>query len=415
MKMLSLAQWGVVLILALLTALEPLSIDLYLPGFLIMSDAFKTDMVSVQMSLSLFLAGFAIGQLIWGPLSDRFGRKKPILLSLMLFVIASVACIYVTKIEYLWGLRFVQAIGGCGGIVISRAVVTDYFNKDQTLKIFSLLTMIMGVAPIVAPLLGNQVLHQFHNWESLFATMMIIGVALFLLTFFFLPETKQRKEPIGMSKSNVLKDYHCILKNRKFLIYALVAGITNGALMIYVSNGPFLIMDKGGFSSDMFSVIFSINSLGLILGSYSATLLTKHIKTGKLIKQTLFVMLAVSAMMLMAMYSEASMSVILIFLFCYVFMIGILLPLTTELALSPFMENNSGAASSLFGTIQMTLAFACTLISGLMSDGTMVVIGIEFVLCALLAFITVFGKMKDQFSVIPQYSPVVNKKNHRKL
>ncbi|NLZ73430.1 MAG: multidrug effflux MFS transporter, partial [Bacteroidales bacterium] len=262
MKSLSLAQWGVVLILALLTALEPLSIDLYLPGFLTISKALKTDIVSVQISLSTFLAGFAIGQLIWGPLADKFGRKKPILVSLLIFILASIACIYVTKIEHLWVLRFVQAIGGCGGIVISRAVVTDYFDKNQTLKVFSLLAMIMGVAPIAAPLLGNQVLHWSHHWESLFTTMMIIGVFLFLLTFFFLPETKQKKESAGVdvSKGSVLKDYYFILKNRRFLVYALVAGIVNGALMIYVSNGPFLIMDKGGFSSDMFSVIFAINS-----------------------------------------------------------------------------------------------------------------------------------------------------------
>lgn len=415
MKSLSLIQWGVVFILALLTALEPLSIDLYLPGFLTISEGLKTDLVSVQMSLSTFLAGFAIGQLIWGPLADRFGRKKPILFSLALFIMASMACMFVTKIEQLWILRFVQAIGGCGGIVISRAVVTDYFDKDQTLKIFSLLAMITGVAPIIAPLLGNQVLHLFHSWESLFATMMTIGVILFLSAFLFLPETRLNGALGRGRKENLLKNYYQILKNRRFLIYALVAGIANGALMIYVSNGPFLIMEKGGFSSNAFSLVFAVNSLGLILGSYSANLLSKYVKSSKLVKQALFVMLGISLMMLTVMCLDVSMGGILICLFFYLYLIGLLFPLTTELALSPFMEKNSGAASSLFGTIQMSLAFACTLISGVMSNGTITVIGLEFVLCALLAFITVFGKIKESVFVAPECSPVEVRKKQTRL
>lgn len=232
MKQLSLAQWGVVIILALLTALEPLSIDLYLPGFLIISEALKTDVAAVQISLSTFLGGFAIGQLIWGPLADKYGRKKPILLSLLIFIIASIACIYVKTVEQLWIMRFIQAIGGCGGIVISRAVVSDYFEKEKTLKIFSLLAMIMGVAPIVAPLFGNAILQISHNWHSLFGAMAFIGIMLFLLTLIFLPETRKRRTlpEIKSNKGQVLRQYLEVLKVRKFIIYSLVAGIINGAL-----------------------------------------------------------------------------------------------------------------------------------------------------------------------------------------
>ncbi|MDL2215429.1 MFS transporter, partial [Dysgonomonas sp. OttesenSCG-928-M03] len=149
MKNYSLAQWGVIIILALLTALEPLCIDLYLPGFLQISETFSTPIASVQISLSTFLAGFAIGQLIWGPLADKFGRKRPILISLFVFILASFVSLYVRSIEQLWVIRFLQALSGCGGVVIARAVVTDYFDKTKTLKIFALLALIMGIAPIV--------------------------------------------------------------------------------------------------------------------------------------------------------------------------------------------------------------------------------------------------------------------------
>lgn len=385
MKGFNLTQWIVIVILSLLTALEPLSIDLYLPGFIQIAGAFNTTAASVQISLSTFLGGFAIGQLLWGPLADRFGRKKPILLSLIIFSIASVACIYVKTIEQLWIMRFVQAIGGCGGVVISRAVVTDYFDKSRTLKIFALLALIMGIAPIIAPTLGNGVL-RFFGWEGSFGVMALLGVVLFLLTLFLLPETHNGRTEQG---KNVFRGYMEILRVRKFAVYSVLAGMVNGALMIYVANGPFLIMEKGGFSSNMFSVIFGINALGLMLGSLLTGVLQKYIATNKLVKQTLIFMFGISIILLTAMYLEANIAAILLILFFYVFPLGILLPATTELAITPFV-NNSGMASALFGSIQLAVAFVCSIVSSVMSNGTIVMVGIAFLLCSLLSFIIVF-------------------------
>ncbi|MDR2955082.1 MAG: multidrug effflux MFS transporter [Prevotella sp.] len=398
MKGFSLVQWGIIFILALLTALEPLSIDLYLPGFIMISEAFGTDVASVQISLSTFLAGFAVGQLIWGPLADKFGRKKPILVSLLIFIIASIACIYVRTVEQLWVVRFIQAIGGCAGVVISRAIVTDYFDKSNTLKIFALLALIMGIAPILAPSIGNGVLHAF-SWEGLFGAMAVLGVLLFLLTLLFLPETHKDRDVA--TKTNVVKDYLSILKNKRFTIYSVIAGIVNGALMIYVANGPFLIMEKGGFSSDMFSIIFAINAGGLMVGSYITTTLQKRIPTNKLVKQAILMMTAMGAVLLAAMYMNFGMPVILFILFFYIFPIGVLFPTTTELAITPFAgTSNSGTASALFGSIQLAVAFVCTVISGIISNGTIVAVGITFFLCSALAFVIVFSKIKLDTEVI---------------
>jgi len=398
MRNFSLTQWIVIFILSLLTALEPLSIDLYLPGFILISDAFNTNVSAVQISLSTFLAGFAVGQLIWGPLADKFGRKKPILASLVIFIIASIACIYVKSIEQLWVVRFIQAIGGCAGVVISRAIVTDYFDKSKTLKIFALLALIMGIAPILAPSIGNGVLKVF-SWEGLFGAMATLGIILFILTLFFLPETykaqKQKRE------TNVLASYWEILKNRKFVVYSLIAGIVNGALMIYVANGPFLIMEKGGFSSNAFSIIFAVNAFGLMVGSYLTSVLQKYIATNKLVKQALLFMSAAGLILLIAMYVNVSIVIILFILFFYVFPIGVLFPTTTELAITPFANtNNSGTASALFGSIQLATAFVCTLISSFISDGSIVTVGITFFLCSMLAFVIVFSRIniKEEYS-----------------
>ncbi|NDV68406.1 multidrug effflux MFS transporter [Dysgonomonas sp. 25] len=389
MRTFTLTQWVVIIILALLTALEPLSIDLYLPGFIQIADSLGTNVSAVQISLSTFLGGFAIGQLFLGPLADRFGRKKPILLSLVIFIVASVACLYVRTIEQLWVVRFVQAIGGCGGVVISRAVVTDYFDKTKTLQIFALLALIMGIAPIVAPSIGNGIL-QLASWKGLFGALVVLGVSLFLFTSFGLPETC--KERSINRDSNVFKNYWEILKVRKFLVYSLLAGIVNGALMIYVANGPFLIMEKGGFSTNIFTLVFSINALGLMFASFLTTILQKYIPTNKLAKQAVLFMFAISIVLLVMMYVQVDMVFILVALFFYVFPIGILFPTTTELAITPFTDN-AGTASALFGSIQLAVAFICSLVSSIMNDGTVVMVGIAFLLCSALAFIAVFCRV----------------------
>jgi DHA1 family bicyclomycin/chloramphenicol resistance-like MFS transporter len=401
MKGFSFIQWIVIIILALLTALEPLSIDLYLHGFIMISEAFSTSVTSVQISLSTFLAGFAVGQLIWGPLADKFGRKKPILVSLVIFTLASVACIYVQTVEQLWVVRFLQAIGGCAGVVISRAIVTDYFDKSKTLKIYALLALIMGIAPILAPSIGNGIL-QLSNWKALFGAMAGLGVFLFLLTLFALPET--HKKSADQVKTNVVKDYWNILKNRKFVVYSLIAGIVNGALMIYVANGPFLIMEKGGFSSGAFSIIFSINAFGLMVSSFLTSVFQKYIATNKLVKYALLFMSVAGLALLAAMYMGVNMTGILIVLFFYIFPIGVLFPTTTELAITPFADtNSSGTASALFGSIQLAVAFICTIVSSFINDGTIVAVGLAFFLCSLLAFIVVFSRInvREEYTVTP--------------
>ena len=392
MKNFTLIQWVVILILALLTALEPLSIDLYLPGFIQIADAFNTPINNVQISLSTFLGGFAIGQLIWGPLADKFGRKKPILASLAIFIVASVACIYAQTVEQLWVIRFVQAIGGCGGVVIARAVVTDYFDKSDTLKIFSLLALIMGIAPIIAPIAGNGIL-KFFSWEALFAVLVILGIIMFLFTMFVLPETHKPRLVPENGKTSVLKDYISILCVKKFFIYSLIAGIANGALMIYVANGPFLIMEHGKLSNNAFSVIFAVNAFGLMLASYLTSYLQKSIPVNKLVKLSIIFMFVISAVLLTLMWMDANIYLILFTLFFYVFPIGVLFPTTTELAITPFV-NNSGTASALFGSIQLLVAFICSIVSNALSNGTIAAVGISFFLCCLFAFTVIFVRIE---------------------
>lgn len=389
MKSFTLSQWIIIIILSLLTALEPLSIDLYLPAFISISGAFSTTLASVQVSLTTFLAGFAIGQLFWGPLADRFGRKKPILFSLLIFILASIASLYVKTIEHLWVTRFIQALGGCGGVVISRAVVTDYFDKTKTLKIFTLLALIMSVAPIIAPLLGNVILSVF-SWKGIFGTMVILGFAMFFLTLFFLPETYEKKD--RTRSGSVIANYFHILKVPQFTVYALIAGIANGALMVYVGNAPYLIMEYGKLSGNLFSIVFAVNALGLMIASYLTNFLQKYTTTSRLVQYALIMMFAASVFLLVASFMNISIYALLVMLFLYIFPIGVLFPATTELAMKPFTDN-SGAASALFGSLQLLIAFICMLLSNVINNNTVLSVGIAFFVCGLAGAFFIFPKI----------------------
>ncbi|NDW09734.1 multidrug effflux MFS transporter [Dysgonomonas sp. 520] len=382
MKGFTFSQWMVIIILSLLTALEPLSIDLYLPGFILISETFSTTNAAVQVSLSTFLAGFAVGQLFWGPVSDRFGRKIPTLVSLAIFIVATVACLFVTSIEQLWVARFIQALGGCGGVVISRAIVTDYFDKTKTLKIFTILALIMGIAPIMAPLIGNVVL-GFSSWRGLFGTMLTMGVVMMFLTLFFLPET--HKSVPAKIKKNVFATYWSILKVRQFTFYALIAGLANGALMLYVGNAPFVIMEHGGLSGDVFSIVFATNAAGLMISSWLTGYLQRYFSTRRITRYAIIFMFVASVILFLVIKMDAGIYTILAVLFFYIFPIGALFPTTTELAMTPFADN-SGSASALFGSIQLLVACLCTVCAGAISDGSILSVGLSFLLCGLLMF-----------------------------
>lgn len=376
----------IVIILAFLTALEPLSIDLFLPAFVQIAAYFQATEGQVQLTLSSFLGGFAIGQLIWGPLADRLGRKKPLIVSLIIFTFASVACLYVHSIQQLWAIRFLQAIGGSGSIVIARTVVTDYFDKNQTLSIFAILALIMGVAPIIAPIIGNQLI-KVGGWEFTFEAMAILGMIGILTSLFFLPETLNKAYNVTdypqYKRRNVFGHYQTILKNKQFLIYTLIAGVVNGALMIYIGSAPFVIMKKADLSGDIFSVIFAVNAFGMMFSSYLTSVLQKKYNTKQIVVFASIMMVVCASFFIKISVIGASIPVLLFILFFYVFPMGMLFSTTMDLAMIQFTESNSGSASSLFGSIQLGIAFLMMMIFGKLSDGSVFNIGIAFLLSSL--------------------------------
>ena len=374
-------QFIVVFILALLSALEPFSIDLYLPGFLKISQYYQTDLKAVQFSISTFLAGFAVGQLFWGIISDKYGRKWPTIASLLLFIAATIACIYATSIEQFWMARFFQAFAGCAGVVIARAIVNEYFEQEDTMQVFSLLAIIAGVAPIIGPVAGNFLVSHF-EWQSTFVTLFILGVISLVLVMFFLPETKV-KTAITAPKRNLIQDFKAVFKVKTFLKYTLIGSVTYSILMVYLANAPYLIMEYGQLSSATFSYIFAFNAVGLMIGAWISNSFTRWWSIRQIICYTTLIGLVCSVVFLGFCITQQPIEWLLVPLFFIILTLGVLFPTTTKLALEPFHEN-SGSASALLGSLQLMLTFLISAMTNLIPLDLLILTGIALFVCHIL-------------------------------
>ena len=393
----------VVLVLSVLAALEPLSIDLYLPAFSDIAESMQVSMGEVQISLSIFLAGFALGQLFWGSLSDYYGRKNPILWATALFTVSSFASIYATSIEQLWVIRFLQAFGGCAGVVVGRAAVNDFFVNEQRTKVFSLLAIISGLAPIIAPTMGNLLLKQWH-WHGIFNAMGILGVCTVLLVWAFLPKSQPVQVKGGEknrmpSVMEMAKGYIRVTKNWPYMVYTIIGSMAYGGLMIYVSNAPFLIMEKGGFSGNIFSMIFAINALALLFGSYIVDILQKYMTLKKLVRLTIASQLLINVLLLTSAFYSTSVIPMLVLIFLNLIPIGVLLPATTSLGLSYFKED-SGAASAFMGFLQLLFTGILSAIISFLQNNSVVPMMSGLFVCALVPFVLLFVEKRRRMSMI---------------
>lgn len=393
----------VVLVLSLLAALEPLSIDLYLPAFTDIAESLQVSLSEVQISLSIFLAGFAIGQLFWGSLSDYYGRKNPILLATALYTVSSFASIYVTSIEQLWVIRFFQAFGGCAGVVVGRAAVNDLFVNEQRTKVFSLLVIISGIAPVIAPTIGNLLLKQWH-WHGVFNTMALLGACTILLTWIFLPKSKSMPLPEGVkakkpSLREMVKGYVRVMKVWPYMVYTIIGCMAYGGLMVYVSNAPFLIMEKGGMSGDTFAIIFAVNSLGLMFGTYIINFFLKYMTLKKLVRYTLVFQLLIGVLLVVTSLVSTSVVPLLVLVFLNLIPIGLLLPATTSLGLAYFKED-SGAASALMGFLQLLFTGILSAVVSFLQNNSVVPMMCALFVCGLTSFMLLFVDTRRRLAMI---------------
>ncbi|MDX1942428.1 MAG: multidrug effflux MFS transporter [Saprospiraceae bacterium] len=376
----------IIIILGALTMIGPFSIDMYLPGFPAIAVDLKTTIAEVQLSLASFFIGLSLGQLFSGPITDRFGRKKPLYVGLGLYMLASLACVFAPNVETLIALRFVQALGGSVGMVVARAVVRDLYQPEEMAKIFSLLMLVMGVAPIIAPSLGG-LLASSVGWQAIFLTLTFISASILLGMYLALPETKKPDPTISLKPIPVLKDYFEIIKNRQFITYVMVGGISGAGMFAYISGSPFVFIQLNHIPEATFGIIFSANAFGLIMSGQLNRLALRRFSTVQIIKFVNALQLVFGILLVFyAWTSWGGLPMLIALIFLYMAMLGFLYPNAGALAMAPFVRN-AGAASALMGSLHFVVSAISAGLVSAFDNGTALPMTGAMAICSLLVFI----------------------------
>lgn len=375
-----------VLLLGALSAFGPLSIDMYLPSLPSLSRDLGASASAAQLTLSACLLGLALGQVIAGPLSDLLGRRRPLLLGMAAYALASFFCTVAPSIYVLVALRLVQGAAGAAGIVISRAIVRDMFTGLDVARFFSLLMLVSGVAPIAAPLLGGFLLH-FTSWRGVFIVLAMVGIVLFLAAATGLGETLPADLRQHGGLRTTLTTFRNLLTDRSFLRYALSCGLAFAAMFSYISGSPFVIQDIYGLSPQLFSLIFGMNALGIgILGQVNGRLVGR-VSPKRLLVVGLTATAVGGTALLLVVIARIGLVGILPALFVMVSSLGMVLPNATTLALADH-PRTAGSASALIGVLQFAIGAAAAPLVGVSGTGTALPMALVIAVLGVSALMT---------------------------
>lgn len=383
-----------ILILGSLTALGPFSIDMYLPGFSGIAKDLNTTVANVSMTLSSYFIGISAGQLLYGPLLDRFGREKPLFIGLLIYILASLGCVFVTDIDTFIGLRFIQAVGSCAATVASVSMVRDLFPVKDIPKVFSLLMLVVGLSPMLAPTIGGYVT-AYYGWHTVFLILMCMGIVILVASQFFLPNTYKPDTSISLKPRPIITSFISILKEPQFYTYAFAGAIAFSGLFTYVAASPIVFMDVYKVDGKTYGWIFAFMSLSFISASQVNSLLLRKFKSeqmifGALISQSFIVIL----FLILSLNDVLGLYGTIVMLFLFLACLGISNPNTAGLTLAPF-SRNAGSASALMGAIQLGLGAFVSFAVGVFVSRSVVPMVIIMTSTTLLAFlILILGRRK---------------------
>jgi len=383
-----------ILILGLLSAIGPLSIDMYLPAFPDIAKGLHASVSSVMLSLSSFFIGISVGQLIYGPLLERFGRKKPLYFGLVLYALSSLACAIALSVDTLIIFRLFQALGGCVGMVAARAMVRDLFELKDNAKVFSTLMLVVAVSPIIAPTLGGYITLLF-GWRYIFGALVVVIVLIIGGIYFLLPESKQPDPNFSLRPKAILKGYSTVIKNSQFAIYTFTSAVAYSGLYAYISGSPYVFMVLFKVSENYYSWIFATIAIGLIGSSQFNTFILRWFSSEKIIQWALLIQNIVAVVLLaITLLGWGNLYSTIILVFFFMCCQGFLFPNATALSMAPF-SSNAGSASALMGFIQMSIGvFMSAMVSFLQNETALPMIGI-MAFCSLFASVLFyFGRKK---------------------
>ena len=374
-----------ILILGMLSAIGPFSIDMYLPGFPQIAESLGTTVARVTLSLSSFFIGISVGQFLYGPLLDRYGRKKPLYAGISLYLVASACCALVHSVEALIVLRLFQALGACVGLVASRAMVRDLFDVSQNARVFSLLMLVVGVSPIIAPTLGGY-LTEYFSWRYIFYVLTAIAALILIAVHFTLPESRKPDRQVSLKPGPIVKSFLGVMREPQFYTYALTGAIASAGLYAYIAGSPTVFMELYKVSGQQYGWIFAIVALGLIGSSQLNSVLLRFYKSEQIIRVALFCQVLTAALLFVGsllgifeLFSTIAFS--FLFLCCQ----GCVFPNSSALSLALF-GRNAGTASALMGGIQMSIGALTSATVSWLNDHTALPMTGVMTICATISF-----------------------------
>jgi DHA1 family bicyclomycin/chloramphenicol resistance-like MFS transporter len=347
-------SFWIILILGALNAITPFSIDLYLPAFPAIAKDLSTQVETISLTISTYFLGFSIGQILYGPLLDRFGRKKPVAFGLCIYILASLACSYCHTPRELMIWRFIQALGGSSASVASTAMVRDFFPVDQSAKVFSLMTLILGISPLLAPTIGGWISLAF-GWHFIFVSLAVITAFILTCTLIFLPAGHPPDRSVKLAPKIIFADFYQIFKNADFFLYAITGSLSFSGLFVYVAGSPAIFLEGFKVSASVYGAIFAFLAIGMLTGSQLNLWLGKRYSNRLIFKTALQTQAVLGVLFLIfAIFIPANLSGTLTFLFLLLMCSGVTYPNAASLALAPFADN-AGRASALLGFMQLGL------------------------------------------------------------
>jgi DHA1 family bicyclomycin/chloramphenicol resistance-like MFS transporter len=373
-------QNTILVVLGALSAIAPFSVDMYLPGFPAIARDLGTDISQVGLTLTSYFIGLSMGQLMFGPVLDRYGRKKPLIVGLFVYIFAAVGCAFSPSIHYLIGLRLFLAMGCCVGMVGGSSVVRDLFSGREVARALSMMMTVFGVAPIIAPTIGGLIVAGL-GWRFIFGVLAVIGTFVLVAIKQVLPETKEADPSISLRPKNVTLGYLKVFRERQFVIYVLAGASGGGGLFSYITGSPFVYIDLLGFTPTQFGWIFGMNALAVVVGNQVNRVLLRKFDSFLILPVVTAVQSATGILLLTGslmgfLPKIAFVGLMVLFLFCF----GFINPNSAALALQPF-SRNVGSASAIMGS---TIMVSGALASGLVSyfhNGTAVPMTLMMTLC----------------------------------
>lgn len=379
------SHFNLILILGLLTAIGPFSIDMYLPAFPAIAKGLNTTVAQVMLSLSSFFIGISVGQLVYGPMLERFGRKKPLYVGLVIYLLASIGCAFTASINALIVFRFLQALGSCAGMVTSRAIVRDLFAVKDNAKVFSSLMLVVAVSPIIAPTAGGYITSAL-GWRYVFAALIVVDIAILAGVYFLLPESKKPDASHSLKPMAIARNFYRILIQPQFYIYALTGAVAASGLYAYISGSPQVFIEMFGVNEKQYGWIFAIIAMGIIGASQINTLVLRKHPSEKIVQTALIVQSIVGVTLAgIAFFNWSELYTTIALAFLYLGCQGFIFPNASALTMAAF-GHNAGNASALMGAIQMGIGALASATVSILQNHTALPMSGVMAFCSITAF-----------------------------